>query len=1073
MRQSVSGFSTRALLCLSYLVFSACGAVRAAEDPAADHYYRGNALYNRKMHALAIEEYKLFLAEHPNHAKAENARHGMALSYYSMRKYAEAEPMLKALVAKGKAGDKEQLALLHGQCLLQLDKPADAEAVFASVIRSTSDGIFRNAIAGVLEAQYRQGKWTDCIASADTLLKAGTTPDYQKRALYQAAYACHQLEKFAQALPYLEKLQPLVEDDPMAPQATFFLAESYRETGKLEEAAEKYTAAVSGFKGEVAAEVYYRLGFVRFTQAKYDEAIAAFGKSLQTKNDGTYAAEAQLYLGRSWLEKRDFNRAIQVLRPLSGQLTPGKPKKPRKVRPGKGGRFAAAGPNARAALWLGRAYSRQNKYEEAATVLAEGIQKFKKSPLLPDLLFDHANALMVKEKFTEAAASLAKILPHEDWPQMNDVMRLHAVCLHQTRDFQNSLKFADEFIVRFKDDTMASEVLFVRAEDLYFLDQMDDAATAYSHFVSAYPTNGSAGAATFRIGQIQHKKGLWAEAAKTIAPLVAKQPKGNVYSQLNFIAGDCNFRLEQWGEAVSNLTVFVNAQNLPRRRHPQNTPTEPNIDSALIELSISHVNRQNPKEAMTYLKMLIEHFVKSTHVPLALSELGRLQYEADDMKAAFQTLSSFVQPYAKHPQRPKVEYYLGWIALKEKQEATAEQHFAVVAGTYPKDSLGPDAALQLGLVQIAQEKFQEARNTFDRLIKTYPEHPRMDLAVFSFGVANARMDRWREAAPQFEKIAEDFPKSEIADRAVYEWAWCEKGMKKNAEAVERYQYLLKTYPQSELRHKATTEMAELTYGAGKFDEAIAQLTNTLARLTDPTVKEQTLYRLGTAYYNKGDFEDSAKTFEGFVKQYPKSDLRGSALFQAGESRMKVKEMNVARDHFLAASRINSLPPSLKESVMLRLGEVQGLTKQWRESAATYMHLLKAFPESKWIRNARFGMAWAFEKQNQFPQAMAEYKAVIDPKGKDLLSARAQFQIGECLFAQKKYDEAIRELVPVQVSYRYKDWAAKALLETGRIMEAKGDKAGAIAQFKEVLKKFPNDNAAVVAKNRLDVLRRDP
>lgn len=64
MRCSVSGVSTVAALGLFLAGFFLGGPARAADDPTADHYYRGNALYNRKMHTLAIEEYKLFLVRH-------------------------------------------------------------------------------------------------------------------------------------------------------------------------------------------------------------------------------------------------------------------------------------------------------------------------------------------------------------------------------------------------------------------------------------------------------------------------------------------------------------------------------------------------------------------------------------------------------------------------------------------------------------------------------------------------------------------------------------------------------------------------------------------------------------------------------------------------------------------------------------------------------------------------------------------------------------------------------------------------------------------------------------------------
>jgi len=94
----------------------------AEADPAAQHFYRASMLYNRGMSALAAAEFKLFLEKYPDYEKAEDARYGLALSYYAAGKYAEAEPVLKALAERGLAGDREQLALLRGQCLFEMDK---------------------------------------------------------------------------------------------------------------------------------------------------------------------------------------------------------------------------------------------------------------------------------------------------------------------------------------------------------------------------------------------------------------------------------------------------------------------------------------------------------------------------------------------------------------------------------------------------------------------------------------------------------------------------------------------------------------------------------------------------------------------------------------------------------------------------------------------------------------------------------------------------------------------------------------------------------------------------------------
>lgn len=1047
-RRIFHGLWVLVLACVIYFCGLPAVLVQSAEEPGTDQFYSGNALYNRKLYLLAVAEYRSFLEKYPNHSKAEEARLGIALGYYAAEKYKEAEPYLKAVIDNGKAGDRNQLNLLRGQCLLKLNNPQEAEKVFEAGVNSGSKYQVP-ALAGMAEAQFKQGKWAEVVLSGDQLLKANPGLEYRKRGLYQGGYARHQLKKFAEAVPLLEELSKLMKDDPLDSQAAFLLAECYRESGKLVEAAAEYAVAVKGLEGPMAAEVNYRLGCVNFMQEKYDDAIAAFDQCLKKEAQGKFAGQATLFLGRSWLEKRDFGRAVNYLRQLSTQ------------QPAQG---QGPLPNVEAYLWLARAYSRQKNYGEASRILNEGLSKFNNSPSTPDMLFDYGNALIAQDKFQDAHTAFEQIYRWQQWPQISDAMRLDAVCLHRTNDYNNSLRCANDFLAKFPKDEFANDMSFLKAENLFLLDRADEAMKAYAEFLAVNPKHGSVDAATFRIARIHHKKGEWAEALKVLMPLADKKPEGKEFSQINFVLGDCNFRLEKWDAAITNLDAFVKVY--------QNKADEPNLDSAYAQLAVASLNKRDTKSTMEYFRTLIGRYQQSPHMPLALAELGRLQYEAKEYGQARLTLDHFVRSFEKDPRRAQAEYYFGWISLAEKKEAEAEQHFSVVTRSYPNDPLAVDSFLQLGLVQLSQEKFKDAQGSLSHLTRTYPNHPRIDLATYSLGVAYAREKNWGPAAENFKKVTEQFLKSEHADHAAYEWAWCEKGMNRKDEAVKCYEYLIATYPKSDLINKAKIELAELMFDAKKYDEVIAQLKQMLVEISDRKLKEQTVYRLGTAYFNKGDFEESAKVFEAFLKDFPESSLKASASFQAGEARLKLKETVVARDHFLTASQAASKQPEIHESALMRLGETQGLTKQWMESARTYEAFLHTYPQSKWINAARFGFAWALEKQNDFNRALVEYRKIVAAQSKDELSARSQFQIGECLFAMQKYDEAVQELIRVDVNYRYDDWKAKALLEMARALEAKGEKNRAQEQYKEVIKRFPQHDAATVAKKRIDALRHE-
>ena len=73
---------------------------------------------------------------------------------------------------------------------------------------------------------------------------------------------------------------------------------------------------------------------------------------------------------------------------------------------------------------------------------------------------------------------------------------------------------------------------------------------------------------------------------------------------------------------------------------------------------------------------------------------------------------------------------------------------------------------------------------------------------------------------------------------------------------------------------------------------------------------------------------------------------------------------------------------------------------------------------------------------------------------------------------QKYERATAEFVNIEINYKqYPGWQAKSVLEIGRVLLAEGKRDQATQTFKDVIKRYPNENAAVVARQYLDELRK--
>ena len=264
--------------------------------------------------------------------------------------------------------------------------------------------------------------------------------------------------------------------------------------------------------------------------------------------------------------------------------------------------------------------------------------------------------------------------------------------------------------------------------------------------------------------------------------------------------------------------------------------------------------------------------------------------------------------------------------------------------------------------------------------------------------------------------------------------------------------------------------------AGAQDMVIAKLTETLKTVTDPKLKFELQYQLASAHFKKKDYENSAKMFEALIPGGEKSKLLASILFQAGESRLALTETVPAREHFLAATKAPGVPKPLAESILMRLAETQNITGQHKEAQKNYEKFLKQHTESKWLRNAQYGMAYAIEKQEDYQKAIGEYAKLLTidpakPLKMDKWMVQGRYQIGECYFNLQQYDKAMAEFVSVDTNAQgYPDWQAKAVLEMGRILLSQNKKSDAVSRMKEVMKRFPKTKAATVAQKYLDQLR---
>jgi TolA-binding protein len=387
---------------------------------------------------------------------------------------------------------------------------------------------------------------------------------------------------------------------------------------------------------------------------------------------------------------------------------------------------------------------------------------------------------------------------------------------------------------------------------------------------------------------------------------------------------------------------------------------------------------------------------------------------------------------------------------------------------YPDHPQAADARFQKGSALHQNGSWEPAQDALETYLKKHPKGEHVTRARYLVGVCLSKRDKHDEALKVFASLAGD--EKTTSENVLYKLAWAAREQKDPNTAKAAYRSLLKDYPKTKLAIHARSELAGMLYVDKKYREA--------AELLEPVVKnDQTpgeilpvaTYRLGSCYARIDEPEQAAATLDAFEKQFADHKLAPSGLYRSAAAYLEIEKPDRARE-LLAALLKRHGKHDLATPALLKLGEAHAASNDFDKAYSTYTTFAKKYPKYQRLYFAQFGAGWAAQNLKKYDDARGWYKKVIDDHNGPT-AARAQFQIGETYFAEKKFETAAAELLKVDIVYDYPKWAARALYEAGMAFENAKQYPQAKKQYTALRKRFPKSTPAELAAKRLKALAK--
>jgi len=1018
----------------------AAGSTCLAQSQDDAGYRAATGLLHRDLPEQAVAEYRAFLKEHPGHAKAASARYGLAVALSRLSKWKEALVELDALGDPAGFEFAPDALLLKAQCAVQDGDSAGAQGALRRLLEGFPKFEQGASAAGMLgELLYQDKKLDEAKRVLSRVAAEWPTSDSRPRAEFFLAAIDAGQGRDQEAAARLAGMRKEFPKSELTSRAA------------LSEAQSRHRLALAGAKPDVAeserAARLYReaagdegiradamLGLAQLTRALGDAKKAgAILDELMAKPGVSEAALVER--ARAYLDEGKADRALAVVEP-------------------------AAKTNVEAMYWAAKAEMRLSKFESAAARLEKAIEKGAESGLLPQMMFDRAAALSRAGKGKEAEGAYASV--RERFPKhalAAEAMAAQASLSLAAGDASRAALLGRGFLKAYPAHERTGSVRLIVAEAEGQAGDPARAAEELKVFLAENRDDPRAGEAAVRRGLLLAQAGKGEEAKTALGDALGSG--GKVDPALRragaMVLADAAIGVSDWAGAEKWLREVVATQ-------------EGQTGDSVLKLGVCMARRGRADEAAAQFEKVIAGFGSDPAAVQARFERGQILLERGKLELArkdFEAVLALEERAGATKFGTHCLRHLASIASKEGKSDEAARLLAKVAGE--AGAGGEDARYDLAAALLSAGKYEEAEGAFARFIEGSPSHPRVADAKAQRAIAVSRMGRLEDALEAMKDAEGGTVRPDVLVALRYERAWDLKELGKVEEARAAYRALLGQSVPATIEAHGALDLAQLEVNAGQFavaGELAGRALKAAAGSKEAGVAARAMYVRAVSELRLDRAVEALATCEALLKAHEDSDVQAAAEMLAGQAALKAGRAEVAAGHLQRAIE-KGVPAESEGAALLCLGDALAGAHQWEGSRAAFEKYLKrGAKEEVWFQ-AQFGIGWALENQGRHAEAISAYREVVG-KHNGPTAARAQFQVGECLFAMKQFDEASRELLKVDILYAYPEWSAAAIYEAGRCLMQLNKNAEAQAQFKQVMDRFKDTQWAKLAADQVKV-----
>ncbi|HMU43871.1 MAG TPA: tetratricopeptide repeat protein [Ignavibacteriaceae bacterium] len=331
-----------------------------------------------------------------------------------------------------------------------------------------------------------------------------------------------------------------------------------------------------------------------------------------------------------------------------------------------------------------------------------------------------------------------------------------------------------------------------------------------------------------------------------------------------------------------------------------------------------------------------------------------------------------------------------------------------------------DAAMDLFNLKL----FEQANQKFEQILTDHSLSDELFAsAKFYSGESLFNLGKRRESLSAFEYLKENFRWTEFRSKALYRLGIIYFDLENYENCRENLITLLDSYPLDENTGSALYWIGESYSRQNKLEDAVKFLEEAIEDKKNNSFVDYSLFTLANIYEKIGDYESAVIYYDKLLSYHKDSPLALTAQIRIGICYFNLKDYQSSILE-LNNPLLSDLPEELYSQSLYLLANSYYRTQEYANAEKSYLEIIKVFPGSNIINEAKYGLAWSYFQQKKFNDAFKVFNFLSE--GTDSIAEKSFYWKAE----SKRY--AGQELEAFELFTQFiKQYPQSSLVQTAQ------------------------------------------